>query len=82
MDNIMQADIFFFISSIGFVLLWIMMIVLLFYFIKATRTFSRIMENVEEDIDSLGDTTKEMLNDVRDSMIFNFIFKKRKRSKK
>ncbi len=52
---------------------------LLFYLIRALRSFSRTMEGIEKDIDHIGDTTKEMIEDVRDSMIFNFIFKKKKR---
>jgi large-conductance mechanosensitive channel len=81
MNTISNAETFFFISAVGFVVLWLLLAVLIFYFIKATKTFARIMENIEEDIDSMGDTTKEMLKDVRDSMIFNFIFKKKKRNK-
>jgi hypothetical protein len=82
MDTISNSETFFLISSAGFVLLWVLTAVLLVYFIKATRTFARIMDNIEEDIDSLGDTTQEMLKDVRDSMIFNFIFRKKKKKHK
>jgi hypothetical protein len=82
MNPATNSEIFFYVSSIGFVLLWVLTAVLLFYAIRATRAFGRIMESVEEDIDSLGDTTKEMLDDVRESAIFNFIFRKRKRSKR
>lgn len=40
------------------------------------------MERVEKDVDSVGDTTKEMLEDMRDSMVFNFLFGKKKRKTK
>ena len=40
------------------------------------------MEKVEKDINNIGDTTKEMLDDVKDSVIFNFLFKKKRRSRK
>lgn len=79
MDTLLKADIFFFISSVGFLTLWILTIVFLFYLIRVTKTFSRIMNKIEKDIDNIGDTTKEMLEEVRDSTIFNFLFKRKKK---
>ena len=82
MDGILQAQVFFIISSVGFVILWSFVAVLLFYFIRATQTFSRIMDKIEKNIDSVGDATKEMLGDVRDSVMFNFLFRKKRKSRK
>ena len=79
MDAILQSQVFFFISSIGFVFLWILATIFLFYLIRATHIFSRILEQIEKDIDNLGDTTKEMLEEVRDSTVFNFLFKKKRK---
>ena len=79
MDTLLKADIFFFISSVGFLTLWILTIMFLFYLIRVTKTFSRIMNKIEKDIDNIGDTTKEMLEEVRDSTIFNFLFKRKKK---
>ena len=79
MDTLLQSQVFFFISSIGFVFLWILVAIFLFYLIRATNTFSRIMDRVEKDIDNIGDTTKEMLNDVRESVVFNLLLGKKKR---
>jgi uncharacterized protein YoxC len=81
MDTMEQAQIFFLISSIGFVILGILASVLLYYVIRATKTFSKLMEKVEKDVDNIGDTTKEMLEDVRDSAVFSFLFRKKKKSK-
>jgi large-conductance mechanosensitive channel len=82
MDTLLQSQVFFFISSVGFVLLWILTAIFLFYLIRATNTFSRILEQVEKDIDNIGDTTKEMLEDVRDSTVFGFLFRKKKKGSK
>ena len=82
MNTLLQSQVFFFISSIGFIFLWILVAIFLFYLIRATNTFSKIMDRVEKDIDNIGDTTKEMLNDVRDSIVFNFLFKKKKKRRK
>ena len=82
MNPLLQSQVFFFISSIGFVTLWIFLAVFLFYLIRATNTFSKILNKVEKDIDEIGDTTKEMVEDMRDSVIFNFLFRKKRKSRK
>ena len=82
MDTLLQSQVFFFISSIGFVLLWVFVAILLFYLIRVTRAFSRIMDKVEDNINRIGDTTKEMLSDLRDSTFFNFLFRKKRKSRR
>ena len=81
MDIYLQSQVFFFISSIGFVFLWVLVAIFLFYLIRATSAFSRIMEKVEKDIGNIGDTTKEMLDDLRDNIVFKFLFGKKKKSR-
>lgn len=82
MDTILQSQVFFLISSVGFVTLWIFVAVFLFYLIRATKVLSRIMDKVEKDIDNIGDTTKEMLEEMKNSAIFNFLFRKKRKSRK
>lgn len=82
MNTLTQSEVFFFISSIGFVLLWVLTAIFLIYLIRATNTLGRIMERAEDDIDKLGDTTKEMLSDIHNSVIFNFLFHKKRKTKK
>jgi large-conductance mechanosensitive channel len=82
MNALLQSQVFFFISSVGFVVLWILTAIFLFYLIRATNTFSKIMEKVEKDVNDIGDTTKEMLDDMRDNPIFNFFFKKKRKHRK
>ncbi|MCR4327949.1 MAG: hypothetical protein NUV53_00320 [Patescibacteria group bacterium] len=80
-ESLLQSQIFFFISSVGFIILGLLAVVLLLYFIRAMSTFNRIMDNMEKNIDKIGDTTKEMFGEMKDSFIFNFLFKKKKRRK-
>jgi len=82
MNTLLQAQVFFFISSVGFIVLGILVAVFLFYLIRATDTLSRILERIEKDVNNIGDTTKEALEDMRDSVIFRFIFGKKKKSRK
>jgi hypothetical protein len=55
------------------------MLVLLVYLIRISRTFNKIIERAERDIDEIGDITKEMLEEVKDSTLFHLFFKKRNR---
>lgn len=38
------------------------------------------MEKLEKDIDKIGDTTKDLLEDVRDSALFGFLFRRKKKT--
>jgi large-conductance mechanosensitive channel len=81
MDTYSQTQLFFFISSVGFVFLWILVAIFLFYLIRVASTLSRITEKFERDINNIGDTTKELLSEMRDNAVFNFLFGKKKRKK-
>ena len=82
MNTLIQSQVFFFISSVGFVLLWILVAIFIFQLIKVTKTFSRIMDKAEKDINEIGDMTKEMVEDIRDNRFFNFFFPKKKKHHK
>lgn len=81
MDPFQQSQVFFFISSVSFVFLWTFIAVFLFYLIRAANAFSRVMEKIEKDLDNIGDVTKETLEEVRDSAIFHFLFRKKKKKR-
>lgn len=84
MNALMQSQIFFFISSIGFIVLGVLVGILLFYLVRISQTFSRIIDKAEADINSIGDTTKEILSDIRESTLFQFLnrFLKKKKTTK
>ncbi len=82
MESIINSNIFFFISSLGFISLWILSAILLYYLIRAARSFYRIMEGIENNINKVGDVTKEMLQDIRDSFWFRFLVRKKRKTPK
>ncbi len=82
MNTLTQSEIFFFISSIGFVTLWILVAVFLIYLLRIMRTFSRIMERIEHDIDKISDTTKDIFQEMRESTVFRFLFGKKRKGRK
>lgn len=82
MNTIMNSEVFFFISSIGFILLWAVLVALILYAIRAIRTWNRIVDKIEKNIDTIGDTTREMIEDMQDSSVFRFLFKRKNRRHK
>ena len=84
MTTLAQADIFFFISSIGFVILGIVLATLMVFTIIAIRSFIRILDRIESSLDTIGDTTLDLIEDLQSNVFFRMLFhpKKRSRSKK
>jgi len=82
MNTLVQSQVFFFISSVGFIILSILIAVFLYYLINAVKIFHRIMGKLEKDIENIGDTTTEILEDLRDSSLFRFFIKNSKRKRK
>jgi hypothetical protein len=82
MNGLLASQVFFIISSVGFVILWIFVAILLFYLIRITHTFSAIMDKIEDNVNRIGDTTKEMLGELRDSILFNFFLRKKRKNRK
>ena len=82
MTPIIQSQIFFFISSVGFIILGILVGIVLIFILRAVNSFSKILKKLEEDVDSMSNTTKEMLEEVQDSNVFRFLFKGKKKHKK
>ncbi len=83
MNTETQVSIFFLISSVGFVILWILTAIVLFYLVKITHTFDRILLKAEKDIEEIGDITKEVIEDMQNHPIFRFLFgSKRKKTRK
>lgn len=79
MDSLMHADIFFFISSLGFILLFIILAIVLLYILKAVRLFTNLTEKISENIDEVGDAGRDLIDDMRGSTVFKFLFRPSRR---
>ncbi len=82
MENLIHADIFFFISSIGFIVFGLLVAIILLYGIRLLRSLVRTMEQVESDIARVGDTARELVDDLRDSALLSLILGKKRSRKK
>ena len=64
MSEFLKMDSFFFVSTIGFVVLGVLLAVALVYAIKLLRSLNHIAHTVEEETDAI----KEDLDDARESI--------------
>ena len=81
-NTLLNADIFFFISSIGFVVLFALLAVLLGYSITFMRTMNRLGSKIEEDAGVITDEARMFISDVRDSTLYRMLFRKKRSIKK
>jgi uncharacterized protein YoxC len=82
MNEIAHANVFFLVSTIGFIIIFILVIIALIYVIKLLASVGRISTKIEKDIDNIGDTAKDFVMQLWDSTIFSWIFGKKRKSRK
>jgi hypothetical protein len=80
-QTLIHADTFFFISSVGFTVLTILLAIGLVYIIRVLHRVRSITEKIEEGIDTVSEDTKELVSDLRESVVFKMIFGGRKHKK-
>jgi large-conductance mechanosensitive channel len=79
MNSLAYSEIFFLVSTIGFVIVAAIIFVLIAHLIKAVRTFNSLAEKLDNEIDNLGDTAQVLVDDIRDSFIYKMIFSPKRR---
>lgn len=75
-------QLFFIISSVGFVLLWVLVGIFLFYLIKTMQIFHRMSEKLEKSINEMSDSVEDMVEDIRNHSIYRLIFGSKNKSRK
>ncbi len=79
MDSLIHADIFFFISTIGFSILCAIAIVGFVYVVGILRHIRRISANLEGDMKNISGEATEFIKDIRKSVVYRMIFGKSRR---
>lgn len=82
MIPLVNSEIFFFISSIGFIVLALLLAVLLIMIMRVITSFSRILDKAESSIDSIGDATIDIIEEVREHPFFRILFGGKKKQKR
>lgn len=83
MNNILiYADIYFFITSVSVVLITFFILIFLFYMIRILRRFDRLSAKIEQGLGSASEGVLDMVDQVRESFWFNFLFPKKRNKRK
>ena len=82
MNTLIHADIFFFISSIGFIGIFAILIVGLWYVVGILKSVRQISQKLEKDVDDISGEEKEFFGDIRNSMFYRMVFGKGRTGKK
>jgi hypothetical protein len=81
METLIKADIFFFISSVGFVILSIMLGIALFYFIRAGKNLYDISESIHTHFKESEEFFLDMKDKLENNLIFRMLFPTSRRRK-
>ncbi len=79
MNALMESQVFFFVSSIGFVILGILIAIIFIQCIRVMNIFSKIMLKVEENVNDISETTREFIEDMQHSILFRLLFPVRRK---
>jgi hypothetical protein len=78
METLIHADIFFFITTIAVVIFLILGSICFYYVIKILGNIKRASDQLEKEVDRLGDNVDSLYHTIKESFIFNLIFKKKR----
>ena len=80
MEELMKADLFFFITTVAVILLTVFVIIALYYIIRIVRNVRDITERVDEGSKALGEDLKELRTKVKSNgftlRLFSALFRR------
>ena len=82
METFIKADIFFFVTTIAVVIFTALTSITLYYLIVGLASFKRMAKKLEAEQENAEEFVKETVERVTESSIFNFLFPKKRKSKK
>ena len=82
MESFIQADIFFFISSVATVVLTILACILLWYVIKAARNLYKLSEALKGGFKESEEFVAELRERLENNMVFRLFFPPPRRKKR
>ena len=79
MDTLIQANIFFFITSIAVIAISFFVVLLVIKLKKLVTSLNDLVDKLKNTSDYVSDEAKDLLEDIKQSPIFRFIFPRRKK---
>lgn len=81
MENLLQSEIFFFISSISFIILSILLAVAVINIISILRDFKSVSRKIKNGADYAGDHVEELAKNLEETTLYKIIFGKKRKTK-
>jgi hypothetical protein len=81
MQTLLQANIFFFITSLAVIFITIGIIVLFFKIGKLVSSLKKLTDKLQSMTDYATDEAESLVEDIKESFIFRLFFPKSKKSK-
>ena len=78
MNTLVHADIFFFIATIGFIIIASLVTVALAYLIGILKRIRDISEKIGDDVKDISGEAKELVQEVRESGVYRMLFRRKK----
>lgn len=82
MDTLLQANIFFFIASMGTIIFIILGSIALFYLIHILKNVKEATDSLRGKIETASEQVEKMRQKISESLIFNLIFAKKPSKKR
>lgn len=79
METLVQANIFFFITSIAVLVISFFLVVLLIKLRRLVSSVNTLVEKLKNTSDFMGEEAKDLIDDIKQSPIFRFMFPRRKK---
>ena len=80
-NTLIHADIFFFIASIGTIIFIILTSIAIYYLIGLLRNVRDLTNTLQDKVETASENLEEMRRKISESLIFNLIFTKKKKTK-
>jgi len=82
MNTLLQANIFFFIASMGTIIFIILGSIALFYLIHILKNVKEATDSLRGKIETASEQVEKMRQKISESLIFNLIFAKKPSKKR
>ncbi len=79
MDTLIQANIFFFITSLAVIVISIGVLLLVLKIRRLVISLNELVERLKSTTDYVGDEAKDLMEDIKQSGIFRMFFPKRRK---
>jgi hypothetical protein len=81
MDTLVKANIFFFVSTISTIVFLLLGSVAFYYLIKILKNVRDATDSLKEGIESASEEMHEITSHIKESVVFNLLFAKKRRKK-